>query len=42
MMRQALAALLAVGLLAGCARKPADQTLNFSILSAEDQTFRAV
>ena len=41
MIRQTLAALVAIGLLAGCARKPADQTLNFSILSAEDQTSMA-
>ena len=31
-------ALLAAGLLAGCAKPKPDQTINFSILSAEDQT----
>jgi phosphonate transport system substrate-binding protein len=36
--RRFLTALMMVGLLAGCAKPKPDQTLNFSILSAEDQT----
>ena len=42
MIRKTLLAALAVaGLLAGCAKPAADQTINFSILSAEDQTSMA-